>query len=190
MSAKSAGTLGRIFARILRFIQNRCMELLKFLWNILPLPLKNRLKKLKLLFNILFFNSQTSWYTGLTTATEPCNWLFSRGLKLAGPIFVVVVVLLVTIVLVVFFVCLLPQKFEESPGWALWHLFLGHYVTLNIGFNYFMALKTDPGTPPNSVPEVVSICKKCIAPKPPRTHHCDICKKCVLKMDHHCRILF
>ncbi|NXP04688.1 ZDH16 Palmitoyltransferase, partial [Thinocorus orbignyianus] len=32
----------------------------------------------------------------------------------------------------------------------------------------------------------VSICRKCIAPKPARTHHCSICNRCVLKMDHHC----
>ena len=39
------------------------------------------------------------------------------------------------------------------------------------------------------IPETASICRKCIAPKPPRTHHCSVCNKCVLKMDHHCRIL-
>ncbi|XP_077311806.1 palmitoyltransferase ZDHHC16 isoform X3 [Lithobates pipiens] len=32
----------------------------------------------------------------------------------------------------------------------------------------------------------VSVCRKCIAPKPARTHHCSICNKCILKMDHHC----
>ena len=30
------------------------------------------------------------------------------------------------------------------------------------------------------------MCKKCNAPKPPRTHHCSVCERCVLKMDHHC----
>lgn len=34
--------------------------------------------------------------------------------------------------------------------------------------------------------EAVSICKKCLTPKPTRTHHCSICNKCILKMDHHC----
>lgn len=39
------------------------------------------------------------------------------------------------------------------------------------------------------ISEAVSICKKCISPKPPRTHHCSVCNRCILKMDHHCRIL-
>ncbi|KAF8120586.1 DHHC palmitoyltransferase-domain-containing protein [Boletus edulis] len=29
-------------------------------------------------------------------------------------------------------------------------------------------------------------CRKCWAPKPERTHHCNLCRRCVLKMDHHC----
>ena len=29
-------------------------------------------------------------------------------------------------------------------------------------------------------------CDKCQAWKPMRAHHCSICNKCVLKMDHHC----
>ncbi|KAJ9663662.1 palmitoyltransferase for Vac8p [Neophaeococcomyces mojaviensis] len=29
-------------------------------------------------------------------------------------------------------------------------------------------------------------CKKCQVLKPDRTHHCSTCKRCVLKMDHHC----
>ena len=29
-------------------------------------------------------------------------------------------------------------------------------------------------------------CKKCKAIKPPRTHHCSLCSKCYLRMDHHC----
>ena len=65
---------------------------------------------------------------------------------------------------------------------------VGHYLLINVSFHFIMALTTSPGHPPtNSVLEQVSsVCKKCISPKPPRTHHCSVCKTCVLKMDHHC----
>ncbi|KAJ6773007.1 PROTEIN S-ACYLTRANSFERASE 16-RELATED [Salix koriyanagi] len=29
-------------------------------------------------------------------------------------------------------------------------------------------------------------CDKCCTYKPPRAHHCRICRRCVLRMDHHC----
>ncbi|GAA5957471.1 hypothetical protein JCM8115_001331 [Rhodotorula mucilaginosa] len=29
-------------------------------------------------------------------------------------------------------------------------------------------------------------CRKCNVPKPDRAHHCSACRRCVLKMDHHC----
>ena len=29
-------------------------------------------------------------------------------------------------------------------------------------------------------------CNKCQNPRPARSHHCKVCKKCTLKMDHHC----
>eukprot|EP01127_Copromyxa_protea_P016706 TRINITY_DN5007_c0_g1_i1.p1 TRINITY_DN5007_c0_g1~~TRINITY_DN5007_c0_g1_i1.p1 ORF type:complete len:319 (-),score=55.11 TRINITY_DN5007_c0_g1_i1:59-1015(-) len=38
----------------------------------------------------------------------------------------------------------------------------------------------DPLDPP------VMWCNFCLAPKPPRAHHCKICQRCILNMDHHC----
>nr|CAH7735753.1 unnamed protein product [Callosobruchus chinensis] len=67
-------------------------------------------------------------------------------------------------------------------------IIIGHWLLLNIAFHYYMAVATHPGLPPEGelITEAVSICKKCIAPKPPRTHHCSVCNRCILKMDHHC----
>ena len=29
-------------------------------------------------------------------------------------------------------------------------------------------------------------CQQCYVVRPPRVHHCSICKGCIMKMDHHC----
>ncbi len=29
-------------------------------------------------------------------------------------------------------------------------------------------------------------CDKCLVVRPPRVHHCSICKGCIMRMDHHC----
>ncbi|MED6122782.1 hypothetical protein PIB30_043159 [Stylosanthes scabra] len=64
-------------------------------------------------------------------------------------------------------------------------------------FSFSVCVLSDPGHVPSSyVPDVEGQaskdnaerkkCDKCYGYKPPRTHHCRVCKKCVLKMDHHC----
>lgn len=63
--------------------------------------------------------------------------------------------------------------------------------------SFFAAALTDPGGVASSfAPETEDpqrnqgtqsrYCDKCCTYKPPRTHHCRVCKRCVLKMDHHC----
>ncbi|KAG5982869.1 hypothetical protein E4U55_001200 [Claviceps digitariae] len=52
-------------------------------------------------------------------------------------------------------------------------------------------LPTAQGHPPTTSFTVKStgeirFCKKCQARKPDRAHHCSTCRRCVLKMDHHC----
>jgi len=34
--------------------------------------------------------------------------------------------------------------------------------------------------------EAWSVCTRCESYRPPRAHHCRICKRCIRKMDHHC----
>ncbi|XP_073271655.1 probable protein S-acyltransferase 16 [Primulina huaijiensis] len=77
------------------------------------------------------------------------------------------------------------------------------YLAVVFANSYRLAMFTDPGRVPASfvphsensqraVKEIkrkggdVRFCQKCSHYKPPRTHHCRICNRCVLRMDHHC----
>lgn len=88
---------------------------------------------------------------------------------------------------------------------------LGLFLYGCLNASYTVAVFTDPGSPlttrrggrheysalpVSEFPEFTSYtvsssggsryCKKCQCPKPDRAHHCSTCKRCVLKMDHHC----
>ncbi|KAL3863140.1 hypothetical protein ACJMK2_004909 [Sinanodonta woodiana] len=141
----------------------------------------------RLLIMTLYYNYFTTYMIVMETAAEPMFWFVDHFAKYFGPIFVTLVVVMTTSVVVIFYTCLLPHVYHQDLAWTCFHLVFGHWLLVNIVFHYIMAVFTNPGTPPaKNVPEVVSICKKCISPKPPRTHHCTICKRCILKMDHHC----
>ncbi|KAJ2004482.1 Palmitoyltransferase [Coemansia thaxteri] len=68
-------------------------------------------------------------------------------------------------------------------------------------YNYYLAATVSPGhvpigwEPPLNGANVYELkrdtlkprfCRICKGYKPPRTHHCSDCDRCVLKMDHHC----
>ncbi|KAJ1718600.1 Palmitoyltransferase, partial [Coemansia erecta] len=68
-------------------------------------------------------------------------------------------------------------------------------------YNYYLAVTVPPGhvplgwEPPRTGANVYELkrdtqkpryCRMCRSFKPPRTHHCVECERCVLKMDHHC----
>ncbi|CAK0799131.1 unnamed protein product, partial [Prorocentrum cordatum] len=56
--------------------------------------------------------------------------------------------------------------------------------------SHIACMLTDPGATPLNREALddpsVKQCLKCMAPKPPRSHHCSVCRRCILKMDHHC----
>ncbi|XP_059152933.1 palmitoyltransferase ZDHHC16-like [Physella acuta] len=153
----------------------------------LQLKLHECLQSVRIIFLSLCYNQFTSWNTAMDTAFEPMFWVVDHTARYMGPIMVTMVVLLTTLVVMVFYACIFPHiYYQKDIFWSVFHFFFSHWLLINIVFNYIMAAFTHPGHPPQNVSHVVSICKKCIAPKPPRTHHCTICASCILKMDHHC----
>jgi len=39
---------------------------------------------------------------------------------------------------------------------------------------------------PDKTEKYKKFCRRCKGFKPKRAHHCSICNRCVVKMDHHC----
>ncbi|WCJ22488.1 DHHC-type zinc finger family protein [Euphorbia peplus] len=89
-------------------------------------------------------------------------------------------------------------------------ILLFHLLLVLLLWCYFRAVFTDPGSVPENWRPVLSAedgrcvdelglgadssdraqgfsyCNHCHKGKPPRCHHCSVCQRCVLKMDHHC----
>lgn len=79
---------------------------------------------------------------------------------------------------------------EWTPSYIL-HLVLGIFFAVNIYGNWGLLFLTDvtgkdlvfPSGPP---PPGWTYCHPCGRNEPVRSHHCPLCKVCVLKHDHHC----
>uniref|UniRef100_A0A8D0EG85 Palmitoyltransferase n=1 Tax=Strix occidentalis caurina TaxID=311401 RepID=A0A8D0EG85_STROC len=137
----------------------------------------------------LLYNSFTNGDVVLDSLFEPVYWLVDHVTRWFGVVFVALVIGLTSSIVAIVYICLLPLILQTyTPAWICWHLAYGHWNLIMIVFHYYMAITTSPGHPPQTKDDLtgVSVCRKCIAPKPARTHHCSICNRCVLKMDHHC----
>uniref|UniRef100_A0A3B3XV26 Palmitoyltransferase n=1 Tax=Poecilia mexicana TaxID=48701 RepID=A0A3B3XV26_9TELE len=155
----------------------------------LPLWLRKIWAYMRLLVQSLCFNTLTDSDVVFDSIFEPVFWTVDYVTRWFGLVFVCLVVILTSSILVIAYIVLLPLVLNTySPAWIAWHICYGHWNLIMIAFHYYKAAKTSPGYPPTEKNDrpFVSVCKKCIMPKPARTHHCGICNRCILKMDHHC----
>ena len=122
-------------------------------------------------------------------------------LRLLGPVLVVVANGLIGLVVYMYIWVLLPRYLIHQIGKTAAYsaVSFGLCILFNILFNYWSCVLTRPGFPGDHLPAIDDLedgespdmgygrfCKKCKYAKPPRTHHCSVCRRCVMKMDHHC----
>ena len=108
-----------------------------------------------------------------------------RIMRILGPTLIIAFYLLKLFVTFVFFTEIIP--YYQSTGYTSYftisNSILGLCILYCLTYNYTKCILTGPGNPEA---EHEPKCKKCLKNKPLRAHHCSICDRCVLKMDHHC----
>ena len=98
---------------------------------------------------------------------------------------------------VVMFVIIMPAPYTIGN---FLNTILFHVLVFLALSSHLSAMLTDPGCVPlnNATPEnieketkypgqIIYRCPRCLSIKPLRAHHCSVCKRCVRKMDHHCK---
>ncbi|GMJ00973.1 hypothetical protein like AT4G00840 [Hibiscus trionum] len=139
---------------------------------------------------------------------------FCSGLRVLGYVMILLVaaIIAVSYYAVVLITCgpdLLRGGYHSFLSFTIVIIF--HVLLILLLWSYIRVVLKDPGSVPENWravfveenPEVGSslaaaedgferrtrgggYCTHCQNGKPPRCHHCSICRRCVLKMDHHC----
>lgn len=116
-------------------------------------------------------------------------------------------VILTYILTIFIYACFTIGLLHKLEDWILMSTLtiVFHLVLFMVLWSYHMCMLTDPGSVPFDFKENVELievddtykeedvewskcdfCNKCNREKPPRAHHCSICDRCILRMDHHC----
>ncbi|VVC36246.1 Hypothetical protein CINCED_3A005520 [Cinara cedri] len=153
---------------------------------------KTRLNQVWHSFKIAFFNFVVNQNVSLERACdlllEPLFKFVDNYTMILGRIMVILVVILTTFVVAIAYWIGLPYWWNNNKLLTVFLLIFGNWLLINVIFNYYMGVTTSPGFPTSNclIFNDIVMCKKCDSPKPPRTHHCSVCNKCIIKMDHHC----
>lgn len=113
------------------------------------------------------------------------------GFPTVGTVLLFTVAFLVLSFGIVGLYIVIPEIAHRGSLWFYFNYVFGTYLLVCIIFNYAMAAQTPPGCgslvhDPCDHEQSYDVCKKCSKYRYPRSHHCNVCKACVSRMDHHC----
>ncbi|THD18213.1 Palmitoyltransferase [Fasciola hepatica] len=131
---------------------------------------------------------------------------FLGGRRNFGRTLVILVTAYLVWFVLILYMCLIPRRYiawkqcailqhatkceaNTERFWFICHLLLSHWLLFLVFFHYFCAVFKHAGRVPLILPSnlpSVTICARCVRPRPIRAHHCVVCGECVLRMDHHC----
>ncbi|KAF9413374.1 hypothetical protein BGZ94_000756 [Podila epigama] len=138
--------------------------------------------------------------------------LTDKAIDGLGPVLLTLAFVLLSTCIFCYFTVVFPYHHQWKEGEGIFGNF-GYvlsmiwscYLVWGIAANYYYAVRTPPGGVLDGITrttddglyrdvlqemetytEITPTCKRCHLPKPERTHHCSVCKTCVLKYDHHC----
>ncbi|XP_018494101.1 palmitoyltransferase ZDHHC16-like [Galendromus occidentalis] len=135
----------------------------------------------------LVYNVQVDSNYIVDTLLNPVIFPLDNLTASLGPYLVALVVVLLSSVILISYVLGIEWYLRKELHKTLALAFvIGHYLQVCVWTHFYKGVVTDPGHPTVSDPTNADVCKRCVFPKPPRTHHCSVCKRCVLRMDHHC----
>ena len=99
-------------------------------------------------------------------------------------------VIMVHVIVLYELLVVLNQIHEEFTLLYIFHVLFGVFLYLNVIGNMIKVMTTDSTSGSVVLPSILKegwrFCSCCEANAPPRSFHCFICNRCILRRDHHC----